>query len=83
MGVLDRLEVWVKEIYSKAGRCAPPEAAHVLPGPPIGAPSRPDQPSSHERPIPEANDRLANVRVPCFRDHLTRVRLAGAKDLRA
>lgn len=38
VGVLDQLEVWVKEIYSKAGRCARPEAAHVLPGPPIGSP---------------------------------------------
>ena len=81
--VLNKLEVWVREIYSKAGRCAPPEPVHVLPGPPIAAPSRPDQPSSHVPPIPEANDPLANVRVPCFRDQLTRVSLAGAKDLRA
>ena len=81
--VLGQLEVWLREIYSKAGRCAPPEPAHVLPGPTIAAPSRPDQPSSHIPPIPEANDPLANVRIPCFGDQLTRVRLTGAKDLRA
>ena len=30
-----------------------------------------------------ADDPLARVRIPCFGDQLTRVRLAGAKDLRA
>ncbi|XP_068685296.1 uncharacterized protein [Montipora foliosa] len=81
--VLDQLEAWVREIYSKAGRCAPPYPEHVTPVPAIAAPSRPDQPSSHVPPIPQANDPLANLRVPCFGDQLTRVRLAGAKDLRA
>ena len=83
--VLDQLEAWVREIYSKAGRCAPPYPEHVTPAPAIAAPSiaRPDQPSSHVPPIPQANDPLANLRVPCFGDQLTRVRLAGAKDLRA
>ena len=45
--------------------------------------SRPDQPLSHARPAPDPNDPLAKVRVPCYGDQLTRVRLAGAKDLRA
>ncbi|KAJ7380627.1 hypothetical protein OS493_006962 [Desmophyllum pertusum] len=81
--VLDQLEVWVREIYSRAGMCAPPDEEHVPPGPPIAAPSRPDQPASHVPPVPQPDDPLANVKVPCFGDQLTRVRLAGAKDLRA
>ena len=28
--ILDQLEVWVREIYAKAGRCAPPDEDHVL-----------------------------------------------------
>ena len=81
--VLDQLEVWTREIYSKAGLCDPADPDHVPPGPPVAAPSRPDQPSSHVPPVPEIDDPLANVKVPCFGDQLTRVRLAGAKDLRA
>ena len=70
-------------MYSKAGLCAPPEEGHVLPGPPIAAPSRPDQPLSHVPPVTAAADLLVRVRILCFGDQLTRVRLAGAKDLRA
>ena len=50
---------------------------------PIGAPARPDQPASHVPPVPQIEDPLANVIIPCYGDQLTRVRLAGAKDLRA
>ena len=81
--VLDQLEVWVREIHTKAGLCGPPVGEHVPPGPPIAAPSRPDQPASHVPPIPQADDPLTTVKIPCFGDNLTRVRLAGAKDLRA
>ena len=45
--------------------------------------SRPDQPASHIPPTTSDEDPLRGVRVPCFGDQLTRVRLAGAKDLRA
>lgn len=83
VAVLDQMEAWVREIYAKAGLCAPANEDHVPPGPPIAAPSRPDQPAAHVPPVPEADDPLAKVRIPCFGDQLTRVRLAGAKDLRA
>ena len=33
--------------------------------------------------VRQAEDPLANAKIPCFGDQLTRVRLAGAKDLRA
>ena len=81
--VLDQLEVWVQEIYAKAGLCTPLNEDHVLPGPPIMAPSRPDQPASHVPPVATGDDPLANVTIPCFGDQLMRVRLAGSKDLRA
>ena len=63
--------------------CPPLDEDHVPPGPPIAAPSRPDQPASHVPPVPCVEDPLAKVQIPCFGDQLTRVRLAGAKDLRA
>jgi len=80
--VLDQLEAWVREIYAKAGLCNPAEEDHIPPAPPILAPSRPDQPSSHLPPVPSEDDPLVDVKIPCFGDQLTRVRLAGAKDLR-
>ena len=46
--------------------CAPPHEEHVPPGPPIAAPSRPDQPASHVPPVPQPDDPLANVKVPCL-----------------
>ena len=44
--------------------------------------SRPDQPASHIPPNLSDEDPLCGVRVPCFGDQLTRVRMAGAKDHR-
>ena len=49
----------------------------------ISTSSRPDQPQSHLPPVSSDDDPLRGVKIPCFGDQLTRVRLAGAKDLRA
>ena len=59
--VLDQLEAWVREMYLRAGLCAPSEEGRVPPGPPIAAPSRPDQPLSHVPPVTAADDALARV----------------------
>lgn len=91
--VLDQLEKWPSEIYSAAGLCSSndeiPVASTHQPStsnsttPPIGIGSRPDQPASHVPPNTSADDPLVGVKIPCFGDQLTRVRFAGAKDLRA
>ena len=82
--VLDQLEGWVHDIYSKAGICdVPTNQEHTPPALPDNTRSNPDQPFAHIPRIPEPNDPLRNIKVPCFGDQLTRVRLAGAKDLRS
>ena len=72
----------MREIHTKAGRCAPPVGEHVPPESQIADPSRADEPAFHILPIPQADDLLAKVKIPCFGDQLTRVRLACAKNLR-
>ena len=86
--ILDQLETWVHKIYAKAGVIEDSQSydtnSSTAPG--VGdlpATSTPDQPLSHAHPPPYPSDPLAKVRVPCYGDQLTRVRLAGAKDLRA
>ena len=64
--ILDQLEVWVREIYAKAGRCAPLDEDHVPPGTPIAAHSRPDQAASHVPPVLSVEDPLAKVQIPLF-----------------
>lgn len=81
--VLDQLEKWTEEIYTSAGLCQPVQDAVQAAPPLIGQSSRPDQPASHCQPVPSADDPLSGIKIPCFGDQLTRVRLAGAKDLRA
>ena len=49
----------------------------------IGDKSRPDQPASHVPPVTSENDPLQGVKISWFGDQLTRVRLAGSKDLRS
>ena len=82
--VMDTFEDWIHEIHTKASGTV---GINVPPRPPgrpaIHGPSRPDQPSSHAPPVPDPADPLCGVKVPCIGDQLTRVRFAGAKDLRA
>ena len=59
--VVDQLELWTREIYSKAGLCNPADPELVPPSPPIGAPASQDQPASHVPPVPQIEDPLANV----------------------
>ncbi len=76
--VLDQLETWVHDAYS----CKPANGS-ISPQPTLQQSSHPDQPSSHVPPVADDSDPLAKIRVPCYGDQLTRVRFAGAKDLRA
>ena len=80
--VLDQLEEWTHQIYSAAGLCVIPIPPGNPDPPSLGNHSRPDQPASHVPPAISDDDPLSGVKVPCFGDQLTRVRLAGAKDLR-
>ncbi len=81
--VLDQLEKWTRDIYAAAGLCSSECPSTDAPVPTIGSSSRPDQPASHIPPIRSDDDALHGVKIPCFSDQHTRVRLAGAKDLRS
>ena len=81
--VLDQLEKWTQDIYSAAGLCSPDPEPSDTATPTIGSTSRPDQPASHVPPPVSESDPLHGAKIPCFGDQLTRVRLAGAEDLRA
>ena len=81
--VLDQLEKWTYDIHSAAGLCPSELPSSDAPAPIIGCHSRPDQPASHIPPTASERDPLSGVKIPCFGDQLTRVRFAGAKDLRA
>ena len=84
VGILDQLEKWTYQIYSAAGLCSSElDPITEAPMPTIACTSRPDQPASHARPTASKEDPLCGVKIPCFGDQLTRVRLAGAKDLRS
>ena len=77
--VLDQLETWTPEIYSAAGLCSPEPKSAKETTPVIGTHSRPDQPASHVPPATPENDPLHGVKIPCFGDQLTCVRLAGQR----
>ena len=73
--VLDTMERWIQELYSKAGSTNNTSVPVVIPGPLIGTTSCPDQPGSHiPRELPH-DDPLPKVK--CYGDQLSRVRLAG------
>ena len=85
--VMDTFEEWIQDIHTKASD-VPATDIDAVPHPPharpeIHGPSRPDQPASHAPPRQDPVDPLCGVKVPCIGDQLTRVRFAGAKDLRA
>ena len=85
MALLDQLEESTFQIYSGAGLCGntTDSGNTQSPIPQIQSHSRPDQPAAHVPPTAVIGDPIAGVKIPCFGDQLTRVRLAGAKDLRA
>ena len=45
--VLDTMEKWIQQLYSKAGFANDTSVPVVISGPPIWATSRPDQPGSN------------------------------------
>ena len=81
--VLDQLEKWTHDIYSAAGLCSSEPEPSDDDVSTIGTRSRPDQPASHIPPTTSDADPLHGVKIPCFGDQLSRVRFAGAKDLRS
>lgn len=80
--VLDQLEAWTHEIYQASGLCQIPQAPHKA-SDLVEVATRPDQPRAHVPPTSSDNDLLKGVKIPCFGDELTRVRFAGARDLRS
>ena len=82
--VLHQLEAWTHEIYKAASgqnESDPqsPSDAYDL----VEVATRPDQPRAHIPPTSSDDDPLKGVKIPCFGDELTRVRFAGARDLRS
>ena len=80
--VLDQLEVWTQEIYEASGLCRNPQASSDADDL-VEVATRPGQPRAHIPPTSSDEDPLKGVKIPCFGDELTRVRLAGARDLRS
>jgi len=82
--ILDYYEEELENIYIKAGVVEKP-AANISTVQPVsieGQSSLPDQPGAHFTKEDE-NDHMKVISVPFGGDQLTRVRFAGAKDLRA
>ena len=73
----------MEDIYSKAGLIEVPKGTKPAASNDSlsGVASRPDQPGAHAKKN-DSNDHTRQVEVPFGGDQLTRIRFAGAKDLR-
>ncbi len=82
--ILDYYETELENIYTKAGVIQKPveDSTAKQPVSIEGCSSQPDQPGAHCNKVDE-NDHMKAISVPFGGDQLTRVRFAGAKDLRA
>ena len=80
--ILDSYEQQLEDIYVRAGvvqkHKGPEQPASVI----NGESATPDQAAAHFN-KDDANDHMEGISVPFGGDQLTRVRFAGAKDLRA
>ena len=81
--ILDYYENELEEIYSRANVIERPDKQREQqPAPIEGQSSLPDQPRAHYNKVDES-DHMKVVSVPFGGDQMTRVRFAGAKDLRS
>ena len=87
--ILDYYEDELENIYTKAGVVEKPTDVSTVPADvstvqpiSIEGQSLPDQPGAHFTKVDE-NDHMKVISIPFGGDQLTRVRFAGAKDLRA
>ena len=76
--VLDQLETWSHDIFSKAGISLDPDSSHEPPQL-QSTTSRPDQPASHNGLLHPLPIHCKILKIPCYGDQLSRVRFAGAK----
>jgi hypothetical protein len=61
VSVLDTMETWIHQLYSKAGITSSSRVPVVIPGPLIGTTSRPDQPGAHIPQVLPPDDPLPKV----------------------
>lgn len=83
--ILDHYEQQLEDIYTKAGVIQKPaDTEQGLQGTRLiqGLSAPPDQPGAHFNKVDD-NDHMKGISVPFGGDQVTRVRFAGAKDLRA
>ena len=70
-------------LYSAAGLCSLDKESSEDTIPTIRANSQSDQPASHVLPAATESNPLHGVKIPCYGDQLSHVRMAAAKDLRS
>jgi hypothetical protein len=83
--ILDSYEQELQDIYVRAGAVQKPKGPEQQQQPPgivNGESATPDQAAAHFKKN-DANDHMNGIAVPFGGDQMTRVRFAGAKDLRA